>query len=492
VSLPLRPAAAYDIAATAIRMTYDPQPDRFYDDPVLSHELAHYGQDISTALGIAQSWMAHELYVATVDLLEHWTGELRLPLARHVNGGDDGGPADAAVLALCFDSQVGMLGHAELRSRQEFVQRHGPGIRSAAWSSERPNPFFVAMTDDNARMVVRGDADERMSIDLDGRYIQEIHALSVQLMARWYRDRLSVDDAFSYFISLSKSAYFLPSLMISRTLTERYGKGIFDAPGALLVCHLCAQIALNAPVLAVLVEGLPVRVLTSGPLAARYLDPGVVFVHMLRATLESMAGGEDLERDYFRLMASALTRLGWPQFDEIMQTTLDQLVMPLLRAAEESGAHAALRTRKLRDAAAACRWLMDRAESRDVLKFLVAPSFLIADGVVPGPLIVGPVRPSMLTPEQDPASPRDAHRPAIEERYREYLDRLITFKLWNEEQLTCVEPSGSPVRGSAVGCVDPRCRVQATAESRTGACRHEDWIATLRRYRGLRRHLPAE
>jgi hypothetical protein len=480
----LRPVASYDVGGTAIRVAYDPQPERnVFDDPVVIHEVAHYGQDLCTGLGIDESLMSDERFIATAELLREWEGDLRLPLGAHVGPDFQGGPGDRALLARAFVREVlGTIDAAWLDRTQAFFSRHGPAVLSSVYSLDRPSPFYFESRGRVPTLVVRGEGDARLACALDGRYIQELHALCVQFLARWAQEKMTLDDAVSYFLAQRRIPYFVPVLAVSRVFNERYGKGIFNVQGATAICHLCAQIALNGHGVGAHVPELTVREIDAGAYRFRYRPTGELFVQVLGALLSGFVRDEDPLGDYFRLMAGALTKLGWPQFDVIMRTTLADLVESRIGHYESEWPQ---RARKLRDAERACHWLMDRAAARDTMAFIRAPVELVGDGVVTGPLVVGPDRFSLFGGEARHGSG------VLTELTGHYIRTLITDKLWMSEELTCTELPGSPVRGSAVACEDPACRDAADPDGWTRSCRGELWIRSLQRYPGLERHIAA-
>jgi hypothetical protein len=480
----LRPVASYDVGATAIRFAYDPQPERnAFDDPIVFHELAHYGQDLSTGLGLDESLMSDERFIATAELLRDWEGDLRLPLDTHVVPDFAAGPGDRALLARAFVREVlGTVDAAWLQRSHEFFSEHGSAVLSSVYSLRQPSAFYFDPRGPVPRLVVRGDGDARLTCALDGRFIQELHALCVQFLARWPHEQMTIDGAVSYFMALRRIPYLAPVLAVSRVFNERYGEGIFNVQGATAICHLCAQIALNGYGIGAHVPKLAVREVEAGACRFRYQPAGELFARMLGALLSRFVRDEDPLGDYFQLMAGALTELGWPQLDVIMRTTLADLIEPRIGWYESEWPQ---RARKLRDAERACHWLMDRAAARDTMAFIRAPAELVTDGVVTGPLVVGPDRFSLFGGEAR------HKRGVLTELTDHYIRTLITDKLWTSGELTCTEPPGSPVRGSAVACDDPACREGSDTGGPTRSCRGKLWIESLQRYPGLERHLDA-
>jgi hypothetical protein len=470
--------AAYDPYGTAIRLSYDPEPGRnLLDNPLFAHEVTHYGQNLTTGLGAERILFAHELFAASVEALGAEAGPLRLPLF-----GASGEPARSAAeqtarLVRAFEEQViGPLDPEPFARWRALTERP---LRTAAYNLDLPNPFYFVARFGHPGFGVRWDGTD-LEIPLDGRFVEELHAVVVQFISRWLHDQLEIDDAIEYFASFERVPYFLPVLMALRLLFERSGRALWNLPDAAVVCHLSAQLALNGAGLAQEVQ--TDAVIKEGSAAYKFLHPGRLFSAAFSAAVDSLQQEGALDH-YFELMGRVATALRWPQFDELMETVQTRTLGPLTAAARKDPS--TYEVRKLADAEAAICELLRCADDGDAVGFIRSPVEVVANGRVSGPLLVTPHGLSTLFAPDVP----EALRHTTTEHVRHYLFAVITHKLAHERTLSCFEPAGGPFKGSAVACHSAACG--SSHDYLLGPCRGRDWLQALSMYPNLAPRLDA-
>lgn len=483
--------ASYDPAGTIIRLSYDPDVGRnLLDDPSFVHEMAHYGQNIMTGLGIEQTLMSNELFYATAQILAS-EPNLVLPLSKCKPAGEAALHWEIAELTQIFQNQV--IGELDLSKVIESIRELKnirPALLSATHKPGASNPFFFLYKGRGPGFGVKYGGEAALFFCLNGQFVQEIHSRTTEFITRWAHEQLDINDAVTYFLFSQNNPVALLYLAVSKLITERLGEGIYDVQDSVFLCHLCAQIALNGYGLNV-VSNLPWSEIGTARIKFRYRAPGDIFLRVLAAALDQFVRpGWAVER-YFDLMTATLSKLVWPQFDQMMKIITDELLAGLSTSALEArdsphtqkGGYQDYLSQKWEDCRLAIAWMLDLYRQQNVMDFVRAPLLVVTDGITRGPVIAGPGRYSIITsPEQ--ASTETPKVPP--ELMRGLLVAFITHKLWCSHDLTCLEPAGSPLQGSAIGCEhQARCQMEIELGNQKPVCINRLWLQVLERYPGL-------
>lgn len=491
-----RPTAAYDAAATAVRISYD--ADKGFnplEDPSITHELCHYGQNLTTWLGLVQTVMANELFFAASQIALR-EPDRQLPLAINVPGDEAPLYWHQARVALAFQEHV--IGKPNLVTtiddieKLTAIQAH---LNSAIFGQGEENPFYYSLQGRGPGFglsVEEGDFFFR----LDGAFVQELHARSTEFIARWAHGHLTMEEAVSYFLFSTRSPFSLLYLAVQKLVVERFGLLAYDIPDSLFLCHLCSFLALNCSSLRGDSNNMPWREIGTAKLKLRYRSPGEVFLHALSAALEILHSPGYAVEHYFSLMSATLTRLGTSQLEGILTSNTDLVAdqfAPIVEAAvnqeDRRFPHDRYLYRKWADSRAAIMWLRDTAKEGNVMDFVLAPYSMIANATVSGPLIITPTRFRLLT---TPSRMTDSEVEIDKERMHGLMMAFITNKLWFSGNLTCLEGSTSPTRGSIIDCDKVDCGLGDKSQLYSGRCQNALWLKWLGSYPGLSSWLSKE
>jgi hypothetical protein len=481
MSLLVYPTASYDPACTTIRLCYDPeQGTNVVDDPAVAHELAHYGQNIGTALGTEQTLMWHELFVATAQMLKS-NGALELPLARshrHLQLQDEWDRADLARIFL--EDAIGTSSGNELDDLGKALPDLLRPVVGGALTPGSPNPFFINFRAPGPGFGVRIAKGPNLFFRLNGHFIQETHAHATEFLARWAHEKLSLDEAIEAFLSEHARPQTLLYFLVQKLITERLGKGIYDVQDCVAICHISCHLALNNMCVTNHTWPQGICAIERGKYKYSYRDPGHVFLAVLSSCLDQFVEpGWGLE-GYFDLMGASLVKLGWPTFEEMMTRLAQNIIGPWadsLPGGDSDWYNTYLRI-KLEDSKTLLDWLVKCARQNDVTGFLRAPLELIAKDRLTGPILSGPESHKRLSGKGGPG-PSTGQIGGL-------IIGLLLRKLWYGSDLTCLEFPGGPYTGSVIGCVDaPECLGRVTGFGGFVSCASPTWIECIARFPGL-------
>lgn len=486
------PIAAYDPFGTTIWLSYDPTPGiSLSNDPAFVHELTHYGQNILTGLGIEQTLMFHELYYATVQLLLS-ESSLHMPLSRCRPKESVPQYWDHADITLAFQRDI--IGGLSRKESMEFKESFDD-IRSVLGAIYKPgadNPFYFQMKWQGPGFGLKCPNGVNIFFRLNGHFVQEIHARATEFIARWAIERLTIDEAVSYFLFSQNNPYTLLYLAVSKLITERLGEGLFDIQDAIFLCHLCAQIALNAFGLGETSRGLGWHELSTSSIKYPYRDPGELFLLALSAALDQFVEPGWATENYFALLDKTLTKLNWPRFDQVIEHTVEQLVNRISRddlltpenSNQDRDLYQAYISQKWLDSKAGLTFLLDQYHQRKVMNFISAPVQITTRGIVRGPTLASPNHYSMIIPHLESSAEWDPVPPAY--LMRGFMISVLTNKLWYSEELTCTNPQGAPFHGSIIGCDrSTDCPMRVEAAKGVLVCKAGLWLNAIMDYPGL-------
>lgn len=484
-----RPEAVYDPFGTTIRISYDPEFD-LLDNPAVSHELTHFGQNILTALGINQTLMYNELYYSTCQILLS-NIQIKLPLAQH-----------KFKKRLIFSKKPIFWEHGELAIQFQKDVIGGPfidkfddfvlaleEIRSdlleSTYKPGSPNPFYFEFKWRGPGFGLKFKESVDWFFRLDGHFIQEIHARSTEFITRWSQEQLSIDDAVTYFLHSLNNPYTLLYLAVSKLITERTGQVFFDVQDSVFLCHLCSLIALTYVEMDN-THNFVEREIRTTRIRFRYIAPGEIFLHALSAALDQFVRPSWAINSYFDLMEAIITKLNWPKFERTMNDTI-ALVNRLQEGYiqntknDQGRGYNAYLLEKWQSSEKAIKWFVKQYQERKLMEFIRAPILIVHDGIVRGPLIASPSNLSILLRHGDTG--KNGTPP---EMIQGMLVAFITSKLWFGSDLTCLEPKDSPLAGSVIGCEDAyRCGNELEINKQCPICNNYAWLTCLKNYPGL-------
>lgn len=481
-----RPEAAYDPAGTTIQLSYDPEFN-LLENPTIIHELTHFSQNIITSLGINQTFMFNELYYSTCQILLSDI-QAKMPLAQHKFNEEKPIFWEHGELAILFQKDViGKLSVDELGNFESSLRKIKSNLLKITYKPGTPNPFYFKFKGREPGFGIKLNDIADLFFRLDGHFVQEIHARSTEFIIHWSQEKLNIDDAVTYFLHNLNNPYTLFYLAVSKLITERTGRVFFDVQDSVFLCHLCSLIALAYTELDDSNHFIEREIRTTR-IKFRYIAPGEIFLNVFSAALDQFVEPGWVVSNYFNLMEAVLTKLHWPKFDQMMNTTIDNVNRFLEGHIQstnnnQSGGYNTYLFDKWLSSAKAIKWLLERYKQRVIMEFIRAPILIVKNGIVRGPLIAGPIKYSIILQEGETGNNADTPPP---EMIRGMLIAHLTYKLWFENDLSCFDSKGSTLKGSVIGCEDAcRCKKELEISKQGPICNNNTWLKFLSTYPGL-------
>lgn len=472
------PAALFDPFASSLWISYEATcSPNLFDNPGFIHELAHYSQSISTGLGLLQTLFFHELYTSTCKILVN-EGSVSLPLADMLQAHQASPVWAEASLAILFQEIV--IAGVDSDQLTELVRTDAlKEIVSASMQAGGTSPFYFDHKASPPHFGVQLNGESLHQWQLSGHFIQELYARTTEFMSRWANEKLSLDDATTYFLQTVSTPYELWYLVVQKMIIDKLGYSVFAVQQAVAICHLCSYVALNGPSLGV-VENLTRCRLRAGPIEFGYYNPGEIFMAMMAAVFAALPRPDWDIAEYCQIMTSALSLLNWPTVGQITDANLNTVNLLEQGVSHGGGGYHDFLKQKCSDSKMALDWLFSRFEQGDVMDFIRGPAVIAGGRDLLGPLIVSPETYSLLR-QTDAWNDNAA---ALSIAIRGMIIALVTRKLWYEDNVTCLPPAGHPRSGSLVECQTRSCTSPCGAFA-TSFCANQDWMRFLAHIPGL-------
>jgi hypothetical protein len=462
----VKSSAAYDPFSASIWLPYEPEAGTLaFSNPQIAHEVAHYGQNVFTRRGIEELWSYHELYSATCTILRD-ERQLSRPLravSTEQRHSEAWGRASACLDLLKLSSSYS-------ETRPEFGSHAVTKIIEASFTHGSRNPFAFHRHDGRIAFCVDLGSNGIVRIPIDGAFVKELHACSVEFFLYWVEHKLTFDEAVEFFLHHSRSVFALVLAMVHKWLIERFGANVAAVHLATTLVYLCAFVALNSSL--VITRAHPIHNSSGASDVAQTGDVDQTFVRALQLVLAWTRNPAWNPANFRPLLDRLLRTVAGTDFRTVIVANLARLSgLEAVANRARGDPHSDFIALRCDDSRSALNVLIDVFTNGTWIEFVTVIGRLIADHAVSCPLIVGPDGPGEL------------HERAVADvsgtltKLRGFYLAVLTRKLWTDGNLSCDTWEGAPIGARLLQkrmCEAPLC-----IGTRDGRCTNVLWAKNI-------------